>query len=448
MNRTRLQANPENRPESASSIYLETAIAIASSLSQTAVTGEYPGVTWLGDDLLGKDVEHLQVVRDTAVGPDYYGGAAGIAWFLAHAGVAASSPEILERARQGIEYALGNTGAALGSDNLSFLSGATGVAVAAYEIGLLLGQDEIIQAGLELADKVANFLSTNSLPAENDYIGGLSGIIVGYISLYHLTGEDKYISTVKYLAQQLADRSSIGYRGRAWDFTDEQPALCGLAHGASGIGLGLWEAALATRDEKLLGIAGEALQYERSWYSGIFCAWPDLREAPKGQQDGVLWPGWMSAWCHGAIGIGITRLLMVEHDPSNVTYLADVTAALQSARGQVVQTGNQLKQGQYNDVTLCHGLAGIIEFLLLAAEVFHAKEHYIAARRVGDLCLKIFKENNKKWPVGLTQCTNVPGLFLGFAGIGATMLRLHDSSLLASPILPGHLRIRMARKTH
>jgi lantibiotic modifying enzyme len=204
----------------------------------------------------------------------------------------------------------------------------------------------------------------------------------------------------------------------------------------SGIGWALAETAWATGDRRFLACATEAFHYERSWFSPERCAWPDLREPNERALGAGEWPGWMAAWCHGALGIGAVRLRLYEVT-KDMTALAEASAAIQAARLLVMQSGTAMRQGQMSDVTLCHGLGGAVELFLLAHDVFALEDHLRAARRVGDLCLDIFTANNHRWPCGLQKAERVPGLFLGLAGVGATMLRLHHPLLMKSPILPG-----------
>jgi lantibiotic modifying enzyme len=196
--------------------------------------------------------------------------------------------------------------------------------------------------------------------------------------------------------------------------------------------------AWAVGEQRYLTAAHEAFRYERSWYSPERCAWPDLREPKKQSMADGAWPGWMTAWCHGALGIGAVRLRLYEAS-RDMTALAEASAAIQAARLMVMQAGAGLQAGQVSDVTLCHGLGGAAELLLLAYEVFDLHDHLRAARQVGRLCLNMYAHNGQTWSYGLHGAEHVPGLFLGLAGIGTTLLRLHDPSAIGSPLLPGRL---------
>lgn len=76
-------------------------------------------------------------------------------------------------------------------------------------------------------------------------------------------------------------------------------------------------------------------------------------------------------------------------------------------------------------------MGGAIELMLLAYEVTGEREHVVAARRAGDLCLAIHAANQQRWTVGLRNAETPLGLFTGLAGTGVTMLRLHDVTAIA-----------------
>ncbi|MEQ8538204.1 MAG: lanthionine synthetase LanC family protein [Coleofasciculus sp. D1-CHI-01] len=61
------------------------------------------------------------------------------------------------------------------------------------------------------------------------------------------------------------------------------------------------------------------MAYERSLFSPGVGNWPDLREFETTVRSGN--PGrvnYMTAWCHGATGIGLARLRSMPHLEDNV----------------------------------------------------------------------------------------------------------------------------------
>jgi class II lanthipeptide synthase len=415
--------------------YLTAAVAIGDQLVRTAIPGS-PGVTWEGDDVLGDDSRSMSIVRGD-VGAHLYGGGAGIAWFLSHLAARTGNERMAAVAIAAMRTALAWATSKEGAQAPSLFSGATGVALAAVEIGEVLKHSALRQSGLRLANHIsATLIDQPDSTRETDLLGGLAGILVGLLAIHRHSPSAAMLAACTHAADRLVERARRNGFGASWpDHADTQAGLCGLGHGASGVAWALAELTWATEDERWRPMLDEALRYERGWYSADRCAWPDLRQQPSAAGDEEV-EAWTDAWCHGAFGIGALRWRLYEAT-RDLTALADATAAVQAARRSVAHASTALRQSAVSDVTLCHGLGGAIELILLAHEISGRHEHLQAARRGGDLCLSIHRANQNRWPMGIGQAETVPGLFLGLAGIGVTMMRLHDAGSVGSPLLPG-----------
>ena len=144
----------------------------------------------------------------------------------------------------------------------------------------------------------------------------------------------------------------------------------------------------------------------------------------------------MAAWCHGALGIGLSRLRLAQLT-NDVLMVAEASAALQAARDLVVSHGTAIHAGQTSDCTACHGLAGVVELLLVAARALDVPDHARAARRVARLMLEQRDAAGGAWPCGLPGAGEVPGAIIGTAGIALTLLRAAGASQVSTPLLPG-----------
>jgi lantibiotic biosynthesis protein len=415
-------------PEPRRTPFLEAALGIARQLAGEARRDAGNAVFWDTDEIEGESVADSRIVR-ARTGHDLYGGSAGIAWFLAHAAPPGETdPLIRSVAEAAMDSALHGARAMVRHGQSALYSGAAGVALAACEAGRRLGNSRLSEAGARLAIEVAEaMLQPDGLPREHDLIGGGAGAVVALLAVHRSHPGQALIE-----ASDLACRRLIGDARRewwGWSWPDPAAAvgLCGLGHGAGGIAWALAEMGWAAGEPRYLEAAREAMRYERGWFSREGCSWPDLRSPEAGA---------MCAWCHGAIGIGAMRLRVFEVEGGQ-TALADASAAIYGARGVTMQAGAALARGEPGDVTLCHGLAGAAELFLLAHEILGRDEHLSAARRVGELCLAIHTKNAGQWPVGLRGARHIPGLFLGLAGIGTMLLRLHDPCLAGSPALAG-----------
>lgn len=431
-----ITTDPRNK-----SPYLSAALAIADQLVTSAISTE-DGVTWSGDDFEGADEKSLKIVY-RQVGADLYSGTAGIAWFLAHVAKLTHDASYAKIAEAGLKFALNNINALDNPASLSLYSGATGVSLAVIEAANALSNKELYEVGVNLAKQVSNQVIVGPAMGEFDLISGNAGVILGLLTAYRHSMDNSLLQACHASSAQLVNDQQKNWFGGAWyPQHNTAPALCGLGHGASGAGWALSEMAWLTQNQTYLKAANAAFKYERSWFSPDISGWPDLREYDSTSLQNQQWPGWTHAWCHGAFGIGAVRLRLYEAT-QNMAALAEASAAIQAARLFIAQAGTSLKQGHIADVTLCHGLSGAVELFLLAYEVLDGNDHLRAARFTGDLCLANYHANGGAWTCGLVGAKQIPGLFLGLAGIGATMLRLHNPAMMQSPMLAG----RMAKST-
>jgi lantibiotic modifying enzyme len=197
------------------------------------------------------------------------------------------------------------------------------------------------------------------------------------------------------------------------------------------VALALAEIGASTGDAALTRAAAGGLDYERGWFDPHRPGWPDLRDAGPGAEPS----GWMSAWCHGAIGIGLCRLRVAGLTGDRLA-LAEASAALQAARDLAVGAGTALRDGHPSDVTACHGLASVAELMLVAATALGVADHARAGGRVAALMIEQ-REAAGSWPCGLPGAGEIPGLLTGTAGIVLTLLRAAGATALPTPLLPG-----------
>jgi lantibiotic modifying enzyme len=136
------------------------------------------------------------------------------------------------------------------------------------------------------------------------------------------------------------------------------------------------------------------------------------------------------AWCHGAPGIGLSRLRALAID-SAPRYRRDVRAAIRSSRRSL----NALLERRDSDFSLCHGLAGIAEFLITAGRVLGDTRASQTATDVAVDRSRWYADQPGSWPCGVSRGSH-PSLMLGLAGIGYFFLRLADPAV-PTILLPG-----------
>lgn len=431
---------PKASPIPPTSIWLDAAVAIGEQLMEDACDGKRHA-SWQGDELVGESIATARVVR-ADVGSSLYSGTAGIGWFLTQLGSYTGHAALLHCGVYALINALEDALDELDASNMSLFSGASGIALAGVQAGARVGEQRLTRSAHALGRAVARQMQKGCLPEETDLISGTAGIAVALAGMHRVTPEqslvDGCIAACRHVSQQWRKCASGNLELRIPESAGISH-LCGLAHGASGLAWALQEGAVLEEKTGFLDVAAEVLDYERSWFDAVRSNWPDLRNPPSEANHGV-WPTYMAGWCHGAVGIGALRWHMYEKSNDAAT-LAEASASIYAARTVAAAARHALMRKEFSDVTLCHGLGGIVELLLLAFEATGLGEHYRAAHSVGHLCLDIYQHNHSNWTTGVAGANYVPGLMTGLAGIGSMMLRLHDCSAIPSPLLPGRVRL-------
>lgn len=427
--------------------FADMALGLAYRLAdQAARTTD--GVCWHGPSIVGS--ENDWYIEDGETGADLYSGSAGIGLFLGHAARYGADREPLAvGARKAIAHALAQGPGLIDSGRLGLYDGATGIAAAAVTVGDQLGEPDLAIAGDRLGLTIAARITDSALVAAggaeaysggngHDLISGAAGIALGLLSLYRDRGHPELLEAAKAAAHTLSAAATRQPWGSSWGQGEQPGHLTGLAHGAAGITLALHTVGSLTGDSVLLDAAAEGMRYERSWYSAQRRNWPDLRGATG--QD----PPYPVLWCHGALGIGVARLRVyqqsIARQTQNDAVLAEISAAVQTARDHVVQAGTALRHGTATDSSLCHGLAGAGELFLTAGQVLESNDHMRAAKSVGRLLIEQY-ETTGSWPCGVREAGEAPDLFLGLAGIGLFLLRLSNPAIPSPATSPSNLTL-------
>jgi lantibiotic modifying enzyme len=302
----------------------------------------------------------------------------------------------------------------------------------------LLGDEVLLRQAAALLPRIDPDLSQ---PHPLDLIGGNAGAIPALLAVSETDGADDdrgAFALATALGDELCTKASRD--GDVWWWDPDvaygpgvAPApLGGMSHGASGIGLALLSLFARTGRTDFLDAARGAFAFEDSLYCPEARNWRDLRQS----QGPPAEPGTARcgrAWCHGAPGIALARLLASELDPDRAE------SHLETARIGMATTlarMGELRNRRRHDASLCHGLAGLIDVAL------------IAASRVGDAaCLEravalaegLIERHGGEcdYPSGLSSGGRNPSLMLGLAGTGYLFLRLHAPDRVPSVLLPG-----------
>jgi lantibiotic modifying enzyme len=215
------------------------------------------------------------------------------------------------------------------------------------------------------------------------------------------------------LVQQAQDMPG----GKAWlSAMAPRIPLAGFSHGAAGIAWALLRLADLTQNERFHHTAIAAIEYEHRLFLPEANNWPDYREDREHDHEATTGP-LISAWCHGATGIGLSRLhALAVHD-------------LEIARIDVARAVTRtLADPLLSNHSLCHGNLGNLDFLIQAAAFVQLPDHEIG-NRINWILGSI---KSKGWRCGVPQGAEVTGLMRGLAGIGYGLLRAGVPSSIPS----------------
>jgi lantibiotic modifying enzyme len=359
--------------------------------------------TWIGATT---DRQQPWRLKYRALGPRVYEGSAGVGLFLAQLAVATGDNAARRAAVGAVRHAIETTPKLPPPDRDGLYAGVVGVALAAARVAAWLDEPEFAAA-------VEPLLADAALPQGRgrcpDVISGSAGVIVGLLALDDPALSDRAVA----VGDELLRQARVTRHGWSW----ARP-VCGLSHGAAGIGWALAELFAVTGDERFRAGGAGAFAYERAWLDPASGTWPDLR-IPGQRRGQPPAPGTATTgtWCRGEAGIAQTRLRAAALLGGEAVR-GDGEVALDTTRRHVAG----LPTREIEDLSLCHGAAGSANALLTgdgpSPEAVALGEH--ALDRYGD--------GREPWPCGVHGGLT-PGLFLGLSGIGWWLLRLHDARI-------------------
>jgi len=408
--------------------FLEAAAGIGRALCRQAYWDREGRLcNWVGRSILeaARPGDPITPVA-AALGPDLYGGSAGVALFLAQLADVTGDGDCRRTALGAIARSIRQAGRLPpgGVRPLSFHGGLVGIAYAAHRIAALTGEHA-------LNNQVETFLTTTATalaePHVLDVMGGNAGAIPALLAL----GRVERWRHARTLAVSLGDelcRTAVP-RGSGWVWDVEKACgpgmggvqLTGFAHGAAGLGLALLELHAATGRDEFLEGGRAAFAYEDELFNPAVGNWPDLR-SPGPAGGGTPAAQYAAAWCHGAPGVGLARLRALLLDPaSREEYVATARTALSTTMG-TLEGAAQLPRA---DATLCHGLAGLAEIVLTAGYWLDDEGYRDAAGAAAAGLIAKYGVRGD-WPSGVPSRGPNPSLMLGTAGIGYHFLRQHD----------------------
>lgn len=362
-----------------------------------------------------------------------YGGSAGIALFLLETGRFAGEQRYTNTAEKAITAILEEC-RQKPSPYFAFITGRMSVSFVALRFFQRTGKREYLSQALELVRGCQEFLTPHSA---DDFINGTSGTLLGLLLLHEASGEEWLLELANDYVRHLLSKAQPGAQGLYWDRTHRQiRGLCGFSHGAAGIGFVFAEAARYVNNSALNYIAEQAYWYEERYYNPAVGNWADFRKGiyrdedqqeheenyRNGNMEFFTQGGYMNAWCHGAAGIGLSRLRATELF-TNPLYRTEADNAI----AMTVKTNVAIHNLESN-FSLCHGGGGNADVFIEAYRLTKDDKYLQYCETVAAMALEQFaRDGSYRSGFGMAAPTMEDrSLYMGIAGVGYFYLRLLD----------------------
>jgi type 2 lantibiotic biosynthesis protein LanM len=393
---------------------LTAAQAVGDRLEVLALRGEQD-VSWLGLTLINE--------RHWSLAPlsiNLYDGLPGVVLFLTYLGAITKEERYTVLAQAALTTLRGKMERSF-LKSIGGFNGRGGLIYTLAHLGVVWNEPALLAEAQAVVDLLPAMID---LDEHFDIISGAAGCIGSLLSLYRCNPSDRTLAVAIKCGEHLLAKAQPMEHGIAWmpKFGGTKP-LTGFSHGAAGIAWALLELAAATGEERFRKAALDAIAYERSLFRPEVSNWPDLRDfANTLQADNNNQHTCMTAWCHGAPGIGLARLRCLQHlDDTEIR--SEIKAALKTT----------LAHGFGGNHSLCHGDLGNLELVLQASEILDEPQWRHQLNRLASIILESINQHG--WLCGIPLAVESPGLMTGLAGIGYGLLRLAEPKLVPSVLV-------------
>lgn len=402
--------------EACSAMQLEVESAISTLLTEADTLKHAPSK----DELLWYGVRTFDAFSEVApLDFDLYTGQAGIVTCLAYLGWARKDFILTEQARKGASHLLANLDIYKNSGNIGIgaFTGLSGIVYCFVHLSVLWREPAWVDACDELIDNL--MVGAKSDRPDFDMVDGAAGCILALLPLYQLTKNPRVEAVLTELAGKLAMNAVPQNQGVAWPTPSAERPLLGLSHGTAGVAMALARLSAVLGTDEYLSTIKQALAYETHCFSAEHCNWPDFRFL---REDGT--PHFLSAWAHGAAGIGWSRL-DVRHSLPELSSLLepDIAVAVDTTLHYGLGQGHSLSQGDL----------GNLAFL---ADAAHRQGDDALAKQVQAHLQRVVGEVAHDGPqTAVPYCLKTPGLMQGHYGMAYQLQSLSGSRALPRLLL-------------
>lgn len=385
----------------------DAANAIGRQLADRAIHAANGSATWIAPQILANSNRYeLRALR-----LDLYGGQAGVGLFLAALShVAGEQRELALAALGPLRRGAQPTSVQAFIDSGHTIGGATGIGSIVYALTLcaqFLDEPDLVEDAMV----AARLIDESAIASDHEYdaMSGSAGALLGLLTLYEATGERSVLDRARICGEHLLDAAQDMPGGCGWP-SGRYPPTTGLSHGASGVALALARLGAATGDRRFALMSEKAVSFESAFIDRKARNWRDLREGIEAP------PSFMNTWCHGALGIGLTRVALERLAESEDRHRDDIALAVSRNIAAPPLAKDSLCCGTMARTELLSATTHTEASWAVAGEVLDRAEH------VGQFALS-----------GVAGADFFdPSLYQGLSGIGYQLLRLIEPAKIPS----------------
>jgi hypothetical protein len=406
---------------------VRAASLIGSDLVSSAVWDENRGVcNWVGRE---PNSDPREAISKSLFG-DLYGGSAGVALMLSRLFRVTMDERYSATALGALRHALRSFGSnQRDSHNSSFYLGTTGLLYVGRCFRTATGDTSLDDDVKGYVDKVG----TIQFEHLADFVAGAVGAVPYLLSLGADVPSSEARQTAMRIGEAILETANWKDGHCSWENTylgSRQGPLAGLAHGASGPTVALLLLFRASGDGRFLEAARGSILHEDTFFRGAHQNWLDARTLDDGLSAQPP-ERFVSAWCHGAPGIAVGRMVAREVDvEGREEHDRTCRIAFETTRKALAL----MLEATDSDTSLCHGTSGLVDILYSIASRSAWRIPPEANEWARQMTNKIVAGEE---PLsGLPSGGPTPGLMLGRSGVGYMLLRLADPVGVRSVLMP------------
>lgn len=386
---------------------LNTAKLIGDYVIEKSITGKKDGVidrTWIGSMEIGDATSLI-----TPVGLDLYTGNTGIALFLAYLGAFANEDKYKKAALEAVEPIIRYLDELKDAANekIGVFNGVTGWLYSIFHIGHILKEKRLLDY---VQKRISIIKEIDEKTQCHDIISGYAGALGALLSIYEKAEDKEFKETLielcKHMFRKIKESSADVKEkdGITWG----KEGYVGYSHGNAGIEAQLIRLYMITKDNSILEIIKDAISYDRAMFDEKSNNWKKQLD-----KDEISY-----AWCHGAPGMLLSRIMMVEAGYDDEKIGKEINIAIETMK----------KKCFGMDYCLCHGDIGNLRILNYAAKVLNDNTLKLQCEATLDVFMNnYFIESFNKGDFKQTENTS---LMLGPTGIGYGLLQFYEPNIM------------------